>query len=119
MNIEESINAITIDAPVVLAFDSTTKDIRDFKLIIKRSNIIRMPNLMTAVNCCISAYYMYIFNISYPRAIAPIMTLLESVVYKIKPSRKLPVSLLTTIDSIERTIDSIHYLYTSCRTDIC
>ena len=30
MNIEESINAITIDAPVVLAFGSTTEDIRDF-----------------------------------------------------------------------------------------
>ena len=97
MNIEESINAII----VVLAFGSTTEDIRDFKLIIERSNIIRMPNLMTAVNCCISAYY--IFNISYPRAITPIMTLLESVVYKIKPSRKLSVSLLTVIDSIERT----------------
>ena len=100
MNIEESIKEITIDAPIILAFGSTTEDISDFKLIIERNNIITMPTLMTAVNCCISAYY--IFNISYPRAIAPIMMLLENLVYKIKPSRKLPISLLTTIDSIER-----------------
>ena len=69
---------------------------------------------MTAINCYISAYltkldemekrlikesesphHSYIFNISYPRAIIPIMTLLESAKYRIKP--------LQTIDSIERT----------------
>ena len=49
MNIEESIKEITIDAPIVLAFGSTTEDINDFKLIIERNNIITMPTLMTAV----------------------------------------------------------------------
>ena len=75
MNIEESMKTIVIDAPVVVAFGSTTEEMSDFKLIIERDNIIKMPNLMTAVHCCILS-----FNISYPRAIAPIMTLLESAI---------------------------------------
>ena len=75
MNIEASIQTITIDAPVDLAFGSATEDIGDFKY---DRNIIKMPNLMTGVNYCLSA--------SYPRAIIPIMTILESFVYNLPNS---------------------------------
>jgi len=89
-----------MDAPFIAVFGPSKSTVCEIKLVIEKENIIDMPNSRTAVNCCMAAYY--VFNITYPNGISCLMNLLETFLYQIRCSKKLPVSAVTVIDNLKR-----------------
>ena len=74
--------------------------------IIEKNNVIQMPSLVTAVHCCFTSYFIF-NNISYPLYFTPLLLFLEYI-YGMKPSqKKLPISVCTLIDSLEKTYISM------------
>ena len=61
-------------------------------------NIISVSTLTEGLHYYFSAYY--VFNISYPPSIKPLMLLLESEVYGLKPSAKVPLSVAVLQDNL-------------------
>ena len=59
-----------------------------------------MPSMAIALHCCFAAYYLY--NISYPLEFSPVLMFLETYVYGLKASKKLPLSVSLIVDSLER-----------------
>ena len=63
MDVGESIDSVRFDEPITVAFGEELGSLYDVMLVVE-NNVIRMPNIITAVHCCLTAYY--IFNIVYP-----------------------------------------------------
>ncbi len=83
-----------------MAFGTSFDELSDFKIVIEKENVITMPCLDTAIHCCFAAYYIY--NISYPPDLGPLMLFLEQYVYHLKPSHKLPLTVSIIIDCLEK-----------------
>ena len=67
LNIEECLEKVEVQVPVVCSFGVDFSELYEFKLAIERDNVFEMPSLSVALHCCFSAYYIY--NISYPQPI--------------------------------------------------
>ena len=66
-----------MDAPYIAVFGASRANISEIKLVIEKENVLRMPDAITAVNCCMAAYY--VFNISYPMGISSVMTFFRNI----------------------------------------
>ena len=100
IDIDKSLEGVDCAAPFIVAFGVDTDSLTDIKVIIKKNNVIQIPSLATAVHCCFTSYF--IFSISYPLHFTPLLLLLEYI-YGMKPSqKKLPISVCTLIDSLEK-----------------
>lgn len=64
---------------------SSKSTVSKIKLVFEKENVTDMPNPSTAVNCCMTAYY--IFNITYLNGISCLMSLLETFLCKINVQR--------------------------------
>ena len=82
-------------AACIAAFEGIT----DIKLIIEKDNVLSMPSMKIAVHCCFAVYY--IFNLTYPTAMAPFLLFLEHV-YGLQISKKFPLCVSTLIDSLQK-----------------
>ena len=98
--IEDALEEVDCRAPFIAAFGLSVDALTDFKLVIEKENILSVPSLALALHCCFAAYYLY--NISFPSDVSPIMLFLEQYVYHLKPSQKLPLSVSVIIDSLEK-----------------
>ena len=70
LDVEERIMKLDRTAACIAAFEGIT----DIKLITEKDNVLSMPSMKIAVHCCFAVYY--IFNLTYPTAIAPPFLLL-------------------------------------------
>ena len=82
-------------AACIAAFEGIT----DIKLIIEKDDVLSIPSMKIAVHCCCAVYY--IFNLTSPTAMAPFLLFLEHA-HGLQVSRKLPVSVSTLIDSLQK-----------------
>ena len=87
------------NAACIAAFGEKSTSITNIKLIIEKDNVLRMPSMKMAVHCCFAVYY--IFNMSYPPALAPLMLFFEYT-YQLPFLQKVPLCLSTVIDSLEK-----------------
>jgi len=69
-------------------------------VVMEKDNVLSMPSLTAALHYCFASYY--VFNISYPPDSKPLMLLLESYVYGLKPSLKLPLSVAVLMDNLQK-----------------
>jgi hypothetical protein len=112
IDIDKSLEGVDCPAPFIAAFGVDTDSLTDIKVIIEKNNVIEMPSLATAIHCCFTSYF--IFNISYPLHFTPLLLFLEYI-YGMKPSqKKLPISVCTLIDSLEKAyryqcFSSVHF----------
>ena len=74
----------------------------DFKVLIESDNVISMPSVLTALQYCFAAYY--VFNIAFPLQYHLILLFLEKYVYSIKPSQKTPIIVSALIDSLDKVL---------------
>jgi len=100
IDIEESLASMENQAPLIATFGINMDSLTDFKVVIEGENILPMPSLSCALHCCFAAYYIY--NITFPSDLKPLMLFLEKYVYNLEPSQKLPLSASIVIDSLER-----------------
>ena len=70
----------------------------DFKVVIEKENIIEMPSLFVAVQYCFTTYY--VMNIAYPSQVNPLMLFLETELFGLKPSSKIPISVTVLRDNL-------------------
>lgn len=61
MDLEDSLDEVQTNEPVVLSFGDELSSVSIFKLIVEKDNVFHMPSLSVAVH---SAYYIY--NITFP-----------------------------------------------------
>ena len=85
--------------PFVAAFGETV-DVLSYMVVMEKNNVISMPTLAAALHYCFASYY--VFNISYPPDSKSLMLFLESHVYRLKPSLKLPLSVAFLIDNLQK-----------------
>ena len=101
IDIDKSLQEVDLAEPYIAAFGVTLDSITDTKLVIEKDNILNMPSLSIALHCCFASYFL--FNISYPPHFVPVMLFLEKYVYGMTPSqKKLPISVCTLIDSLDK-----------------
>ena len=98
LNIQDELQTLECKAPFIVGFGLTRASASDFKVIIEEDNVFSMPSLVAALNYCFATYYVY--NISYPPDFRFVLLFLESYVYGLKPSQKLPLSVTGLIDAI-------------------
>ena len=91
-------------APFVAAFGETVDVLSDYMVVMEKDNVISMPTLAAALHYCFASYY--VFNISYPPDSKSLMLFLESHVYGLKPSLKLPLSVAVLIDNLQKCKES-------------
>ena len=98
MDVGESIDSVRFDEPFIVSslWRRTRKSVL---MLVVENNVISMPNIITAVHCCLTAYY--IFNIVYPAQTKSICLLLESV-YSMKPSLKMPLHVQSLLNSLSK-----------------
>ena len=100
MNIDDALASVDQEAPFIVAFGISSPKLMDFKVIVEKLNILPMPSLATALHCCFAAYYIY--NIQFPLEFSSILLFLEKYVYKLRSSKKLPLSVTVLIDNLEK-----------------
>ncbi len=91
-----------VKSPCIIAFGATLDTPSDVKVVIESDNILPMPSLMTALNYCFSAYYVY--NIAFPSDLRSLLLFLESRIYGLKSSQKLPLSVTILIDNLQKVL---------------
>ena len=94
---------MNITAPCIVAFGASRNNIEDIKIVIETDTIIPVANMATAIHFCFACYY--IFNMSFPAPFKYILLFLEKYVYNLKPSQKLPMSVVLVHDGMERVAD--------------
>ena len=70
----------------------------DFKVVAEKENIFGMPSLFTALQYCFAMYYN--MNIAYLKEMNPLMLFLETQLFGLKASAKMPVSVTTLCDNL-------------------
>ena len=70
----------------------------DFKVVVEKENIIEMPSLFIALQYCFAIYY--IMNIAYPKDVNPLMLFLETELFGLKSSSKIPMSVTVLCDNL-------------------
>ena len=96
---EEEIAKLDIEYSYVAAFGTSMDHLQDSRLVIE-NNIVVTPGLNTALHCCFAAYW--VFDIKYPACARNILLFLESLVYKLPTSQRMPTTVVTMIESISR-----------------
>jgi len=72
----------------------------------EKETIVPFSSFTEAVHYCFASYY--VSNISYPPDIKPLMLLLETYVYGLKPSLKEPLSVTLLKDNLRRFFTDEH-----------
>lgn len=105
IEIDESIDALQVKAPSIVAFGETRDLATDVKVIIE-GNALIMPSIVTALHFCFASYY--VFNIFFPPEFHPIMLFLDKFLYNLKPSvPKLSFSVVVLSDNLKQIQDSL------------
>ena len=99
---DESINSLNVSAPCIVAFGASRNHIDNIRVIIE-SEVVPVANMATAIHFCFSCYY--IFNMSFPPSFKLILLFLEKFVCNLKPSQKLPMSVVLVHNGMERVSD--------------
>ena len=87
------------NAPFIAAFGDGSGDEMEFKLVVEMGNILNMPSLSVALQCCFASYYIY--NIAYPVNMTAFMIFLEYV-FSINYTQKVPIQVTTLIDNLDK-----------------
>ena len=82
---------------MLVAFGEDLREMVQPTIVIEQSNIFPMPSFVTALECCLAAYY--VFNIQYDSGSKALCLLLEFI-YEIKFRGKLPLVVQGIIDSL-------------------
>ena len=91
---------ITVNHSVVIGFGDDLKNINDVRVVIERENILPMPSVLTAVECCLASYY--VFNLQYESRSKALCHLLEFL-YGMdisKHTHKLPLNVKSVIEAL-------------------
>ena len=72
----------------------------DFKVVAEKENIIEMPSLFAALQYCFAIYYN--MNIAYPKETNPLMLFLETQLFGLNASAKMPVSVTVLCDNLSK-----------------
>ena len=99
IDIEVALQEIHSQAPSIAAFGVSLDSLTDFKVVIEQKSIITVPSLSYAVHCCLACFY--IFNISFPIEISPMMVFFEKYVHSLTPSKKLSLAASILIDNLD------------------
>ena len=102
LDIDEELHALGCKAPCIVGFGMTRAAASDFKVVIEADNVFPMPTLVSALHYCFAAYYVY--NISYPPDFRFVLLFLESYVYGLKPSQKLPLCITVLMDALDKVV---------------
>ena len=95
IDINEIIEKDSSAAPYIIAIGETQDALTDIKVIIEKETIVSFSSISEALHYCFAAYY--IFNIAYPPAFKPLMLMLETFVYGLKASSKVPLTVTIAI----------------------
>ena len=104
IDVDESINSLNITAPCIVAFGASRNNIEDIKIVIETDTIIPVANMATAIHFCFACYYI---NMSFPAPFKYILLFLEKYVYNLKPSQKLPMSVVLVHDGGLQTLNFV------------
>ena len=93
-------SSILYKHPVIVGFGKDRNSLTETAVVVEKDNVIRTPDLTTAVHCAFSLYY--IFDIAYSKTNKGLMVFLEQLVYKLKPSVAPSTTATIMMDSILR-----------------
>ena len=87
-------------APYIVGFGETQDSIDDVRVVIEKETVICFSCISEALHYCFAAYY--IFSISYPPDFKMVMLTLDTHVYGLMPSSKVPLTVTAFQDSLQR-----------------
>ena len=86
--------------PIIIGFGETIDKPTNFKVVAEKDNIFEMPSLFTAIQYRFAIFYN--MNIAYPKEMNPLMMILETELFGLKASAKMPVSVTVLRDKLSK-----------------
>ena len=85
-------------SPYIQAFGRTIDEPTDFKVVLEMKCVVEIPSLWLAIQYCFASYF--VMNITYPKEANPLLLFLETQVFGLKASAKIPVIVTVLIDNL-------------------